>query len=512
MIRFRGNSIQKKLTWMSMLASSSAMLLACAAFVLFEIVTFRTGMVRVLGIRAQIIGSNSVSSLMFFDPRSAEATLAALKADPHTISAGLYDRDGKLFASYRRERSSPYPALPQVVHALNSSYQFDKRQLLLFRDIVFEGERLGTVYIQSDLEEVHARLVEFALIGAGVLIASLVLAFLLSAKLQKPISETVLHLAATARRISSHKDYSVRATPSGSGDELALLTVTFNEMLSQIQQHDETLERERREVEMRVQERTAELQAANKELEAFTYSVSHDLRAPLRHIDGFSKLLVEEHGAELSEDARTYLGYVREGTREMSQLVDDLLNLARVGRKALTIHATGLNALVGEVIAGLKTANPARAIEWRIEPLPSIDCDPSLMKQVFVNLLSNAVKYTRPREVAVIEVGVTRQTEQSVIFVRDNGVGFNMKHADKLFGVFQRLHRQENFEGTGVGLAIVHRIIQKHGGRVWAEAELDRGATFYLMVAATPEQGVEASRSAQREAIYDGKPNGYSLS
>jgi len=229
-----------------------------------------------------------------------------------------------------------------------------------------------------------------------------------------------------------------------------------------------------------VKKRTAELEAANTELEAFTYSVSHDLRAPLRHLDGFSRLLVEQHQAEMSPDAQEYVATIRDSAIQMGMLIDDLLNLAHVGRRQLDVQVTGLNSLVEEVRAELKGSNPDRLIEWKVETLPFVECDPGLMKQVFANLLSNAVKYSRPRKPAVIEVGVTDRDGARAVFVRDNGVGFSMKYANKLFGVFQRLHRSEDFEGTGVGLATVQRIIHKHGGRVWAEAELNKGAAFYF--------------------------------
>ncbi len=229
-----------------------------------------------------------------------------------------------------------------------------------------------------------------------------------------------------------------------------------------------------------LQEQTAELEATNKELEAFTYSVSHDLRAPLRHIDGFSKLLAEVDGGNLSEEGKEYLKLICDGTREMGDLVDDLLNLARIGRSGLSTQVTGINVLVDEVVRDLKRANPDRAIDWKIDTLPFVDCDPGLMKQVLINLLSNAVKFTRPRNPAVIEIGSAGTTGGPVVFIRDNGVGFGMKNASKLFGVFQRLHRPEEFEGTGIGLAIVERIMRKHEGRVWAEAEVDHGATFYI--------------------------------
>src|SRR5216684_3268577 len=243
-------------------------------------------------------------------------------------------------------------------------------------------------------------------------------------------------------------------------------------------------EQEIKELNEDLSRRAAELETLNKELEAFTYSVAHDLRAPLRHIDGFSKILLEDFGSQLDPLAQKHLQRINESTRHMGHLVDDLLNLARVGRQPVQLQITGLNGLVEEVLGDLETETRDRQIDWQIGRLPFVECDPGLMKQVLANLLSNAVKYTRPRELAVIQVGQREVDGQPVIFIRDNGVGFNMKYADKLFGVFQRLHRKEDFEGTGVGLATIQRIIQKHGGRVWAEAELDKGATFFFTLGA----------------------------
>jgi PAS domain S-box-containing protein len=235
----------------------------------------------------------------------------------------------------------------------------------------------------------------------------------------------------------------------------------------------------------------AELAATNKELEAFTYSASHDLRAPLRHMDGYSKILMEEFGAQLDSDAQHCLQRIQKGAQQMGRLVDDLLNLGRMGRQAVSPQPTALKSLVLEVLTGLKPETPDREIEWRIGDLPVVECDPGLMKLVFANLLSNAIKFTRPQKHTIIEVGQMTAEGQPVIFVRDNGIGFNMRYVDKLFGIFQRLHRQEEFEGTGVGLANVQRIIQKHGGRVWAEAEPYKGATFYFTVAGPAAQEPE---------------------
>jgi len=243
---------------------------------------------------------------------------------------------------------------------------------------------------------------------------------------------------------------------------------------------EEEIRRLNEELEARVRQRTAELEAANRELEAFTYSVAHDLRAPLRHIDGFSKLLLDEHHEQLSAPAQHYLTRIRDATQRMGQLVDELLNLSRVGRQELRCQIVGLNSQVDEVRRELEPEMEGREIDWKIGQLPFVECDPALMRQVFANLLSNALKFTRPRERAIIEVGTMTREGQDVVFVRDNGVGFNMKYADKLFGIFQRLHRQEDFEGTGVGLATVQRIVHKHGGLTWAEGELGKGATFFF--------------------------------
>lgn len=234
------------------------------------------------------------------------------------------------------------------------------------------------------------------------------------------------------------------------------------------------------ELEQRVRQRTAQLEAANRELEAFSYSVSHDLRAPLRHISGFTKILVEDFGPTLPAEAQHHLERIEQGARRMGQLVDELLNLTRVGRQTLTMQGTGLNSVVHDVVTMLEPEMQGRKVEWKIADLPIVECDPILIRQVFQNLIGNALKYSRPRAHALIEIGHCEHEGKPAIFIRDNGVGFNMKYADKLFGVFQRLHRAEEFEGTGVGLATVQRIVQKHGGRVWAEAELDRGATFYF--------------------------------
>ncbi len=236
------------------------------------------------------------------------------------------------------------------------------------------------------------------------------------------------------------------------------------------------------ELEERVRNRTAELTSANEELEIFTYSVAHDLRAPLRHIEAFSKILSEGLDVKTSPDTQLCLDSIRRGTARMAQLVDDLLKLAQITRLELALQPTALVPLVESLIHNLKSETEGRAIKWQIHPLPVLEVDPGLIKQVFSVLISNAVKFSRTRATALIEVGCLSDESHVVLFVRDNGVGFDMAYADKLFGVFQRLHHADQFEGTGVGLAAAERIVRRHGGRIWAEASIDQGATFYFTI------------------------------
>ncbi len=250
------------------------------------------------------------------------------------------------------------------------------------------------------------------------------------------------------------------------------------------------------ELDRRVQQRTAELAASVEELEAFTYSVSHDLRAPLRHMAGFSKILIEDFSAILPAAAHRHLERIAEGTTRMGTLVDELLNLSRVQRQAANIRITSLNELISEVIAILQPETTGRQIDWKIADLPPTECDPTLVRQVFQNLLANALKFSRTRAQAVIEVGQTVNRGRAAIFVRDNGVGFDMKYADRLFGVFQRLHQADEFEGTGIGLATVQRIIKKHGGEIWVEAVPDKGATLYFTLSSRQKTETDVSTAA----------------
>src|SRR5437773_1505576 len=237
---------------------------------------------------------------------------------------------------------------------------------------------------------------------------------------------------------------------------------------------------EQRRAEAAIEKYNEQLEAANKELEAFSYSVSHDLRAPLRAIDGFSRILLEDHAPTLTPEAQHYLNVVRKNSQRMGLLIDDLLAFSRLSRQPLNKQPVRPADLVRQCVDELRAEQQGRRVEIAIGDLPACQADPALLKHVWMNLMSNALKYTRKQEMAVIEVGSREQSGACVYFVKDNGVGFDMQYADKLFGVFQRLHRPEDYEGTGVGLAIVQRVIHRHGGRVCAEAAVNKGATFYF--------------------------------
>jgi light-regulated signal transduction histidine kinase (bacteriophytochrome) len=259
-------------------------------------------------------------------------------------------------------------------------------------------------------------------------------------------------------------------------DRLQILNLLLSTYDAAIQRNKE-LNRSQEELKLL----NSRLDAVNKELESFSYSVSHDLRAPLRYINGYVEMLAADIHDQVGEEPRRFMKVIADASKQMGQLIDDLLEFSRMGRVEMRELQVDMNALVLEVRSALEAEIQERNIEWKIPRLPAVTGDPALLRQALSNLLGNSVKYSRNRDPAVIEMGLAgEEAGRIVFFVRDNGAGFDMKYAGKLFGVFQRLHRQEEFEGTGVGLANVERVITRHGGRVWAEAAPDKGATFYF--------------------------------
>jgi signal transduction histidine kinase len=474
--------IQRKLMAVILLTSAVVLLLTCTAFIAYEVLTFRNATVRQLAILGQVIASNSTAALAFDNSADATEILAALKAERYIVAAGLYDANGRLFSTYPADLAvTAFPAAPR-----GQGHRFAPKHLDVFQPVVQGEKRLGTLYLKFDIAAMYQR---FRLYGGIVLLViagSFLVAYLLSQALQRQISGPILALAETAKAVSDRRDYSVRAARYGK-DELGLLTAAFNQMLTQIQEQHQALRASEaslrelsQELEQRVIDRTEQLEAVNRELESFCYSVSHDLRAPLRAIDGFSMILMKSFGDNLGAEAHHYLGRVREGSQHMGRLIDDLLKLSRTTRSELKMTTVNLSELASLVANDLTESEPERRVTFRIAPGLVVRADATLMRVMLENLLGNAWKFSRKRLDPLIEVGAATDADRIAYFVRDNGAGFDMKYVDKLFGPFQRLHSVSEFEGTGVGLANVQRIIVRHGGRVWAESIVDHGATFYF--------------------------------
>ena len=501
-------TIPQRLLLATTLATSSALLIAGTTLALLE---DRQSMRDLLTRRitdAEIIGLHSATALLFDQAASAEATLAVFRLKPDVENACIYTPDRRLFADYvaRDIRCAPSPTLAAPGHRQSD------RGLVVTRPIVVRGEQAGTVVIESNFDELTQRSRRIFWSGLAVSCLAFAIGLLISWRYQRTLSRPLLELARTAQVVSDRKDYAMRVQGTAPG-EIGVLIDKFNEMLGQIEARDRELLTVQAGLEERVQQRTEELRlellvreqaegevrrlnaaleqqleevtALNSEIESFSYSVSHDLRAPLRHVSGFVELLRTRAGSALDETGQRYLGVIANGASQMGRLIDDLLAFSRMSRSELTQGDISLDDLVAEAKQEAEREAGGREIEWVfLNPLPTVKGDRSLLHVVFGNLFSNAVKYTSRAAKARIEVGWTPAKDGLVAaFVRDNGVGFDMKYAGKLFGVFQRLHRADEFEGTGIGLATVRRIVNRHGGEAWADSEVGRGSTFYISLA-----------------------------
>ena len=468
--------IQRKLMIIILVTSVLVMVVMRLAFFTYEYVTFRKTTVEQLSILGRIVASNSTAALAFENTDDAAEILAALKASDHITAAVLYDGDGRIFSRYPASLADrDIPRNPGAV-----GDRFENGALIAVTPVIQAGKRLGTLYLQFDSAGMmNAWLIGSLKLAVSIMAVVLLLAVLVSRALQRQISQPILQLAGTAKIVSERRDYSVRAVKHGA-DEIGQLTDAFNQMLAQIQGQDREIRSFNHELERRVAVRTVQLEAANKELEAFSYSVSHDLRAPLRHIDGYAQLLQKRLGEKLDETDRRYLTTIIGSTKGLGTLIDELLAFSRMSRTELRKSQVNTDAMVQEVVRDVQPDAMGRKIDWRIGALAEVKGDSAMLRQVWRNLLGNAVKYTRERDVAVIEISCETTATEQVFRVADNGAGFEMEYVAKLFGVFQRLHSTSEFEGTGIGLANVRRIIERHGGRTWAEGKVGVGAKFYF--------------------------------
>lgn len=474
-------SISDKFMRMTILVSGVALLLAYVSFLVYDLYSLRQELMNAMATEANIMGANSVTALLFDDKQAAENTLSALRNAPQVRAAVILRPDGTEFARYLRTTSIQFELTNHLDPGETQRYWTKGRDILLGSRIRFQGGQVGTVYLDAETGDVARRAERFGLISAGMLIICFAIALLATSAVRHLVTDPLTGLAETAQIVTRERDYSVRARIPPNSDELSFLVQSFNEMLEQIQARDRALEATRSDLERRVEERTAELSATNKELEAFSYSVAHDLRGPLQHINNIGFLL--QHTSEgLNEEGRMLVDRLLQGSGRMSVLIDDLLNLSRASSHPLHRTLIDLSHIAGAVAARLQADNKERHVRFIIAKGARVFADDGLMQVVLDNLLGNAWKYTSKTESAEIEFGYTEEESGTVYFVRDNGAGFNPRYADRLFRPFQRLHSQSEFTGTGVGLATAYRIITRHGGKIWATGNVDQGATFFFSV------------------------------
>jgi len=405
----------------------------------------------------------------------------------------VLDRQGRV-AGHTRPREHPL----LTPYSLPDGWQPDDERvrirwqeappgLLLQAPIPYGDEVLGVVLLDLDTSPLQAYLQQFsrrALVYQALMLAViLLLAVWFGRWLARPVREAVEQLDRLGSgRVSlpglREREDEFRALGEAieaADQRIAQDRATLQQQRTELEAHSERLE-------ARVQARTRDLEEANRELAAFSYSVSHDLRSPLRAVDGFAQALTEECGTTLNDEGRHYLERIRAGVQRMGSLIDDMLILSQVSRRDLQLEDVDLSLLAGEIRNELQASDPARNVNWRIQPGVIVKGDRKLLAMLMRNLLENAWKYTGRTENAEIAFGREIRKGEAVCYVQDNGAGFDMQYAEKLFGVFQRLHRDSEFPGTGVGLAIVERVLRRHGGRIWAESEVGKGATFRFVV------------------------------
>jgi len=505
-------SISRKILAVKLATTFAAVLLAIAAMIGYDLRLYHESWIDDIATQADLLGQATAPALSFDDARVGRENLALLRYRPAILAAAIYDARGRLFATFAREGQDEFPPLPEA-----NGIRVEGNELIVYRRIVGNREILGTVYMRAEYQ-LFARLLGYLGIAALVTLLAMGAAVLFSRWVHKVLVRPVLAITRLATEVTDKRNLALRADKL-TDDEIGLLSESFNTMLAEIERTTRELEASNREaalelterrraeeeirrlnaeLETRVAQRTTELQSANSELEAFCYSVSHDLRAPLRSIDGFSQALLQDFPKEVPEEAQRYLGRIRASTQRMGQLIEDLLNLSKVSRGELARREVDISEIARQVIADLQQREPQRNVEVSVWDGMQAHADARLLRAALENLIGNAWKFSGKAEHARVEVGCLRDGDDAIFYVRDNGAGFDMRYAGKLFGAFQRLHSANEYQGTGIGLATVQRIVHRHGGRIWADGKPGKGAAFFFTLA--PGQGRVAETASKEVA------------
>lgn len=478
--------VKQQLILMICTISFISLLMASTAFVLYDRYAYKQHLIHEVTILARIIASRSATAVAYSDVFQARENLDSLGIDATLVSACIKSENGRLVAMYSREHyQSPELAgneIPGVVCLADEDFisRFEGGYLDLIQPVLWdETQKIGQLHLRVSLVELDRRFTAFTVVMLLIVLMVSMVAIGLSSKIQAFVSAPLFALTQTANTINRFKDYSLRAYTDRE-DELGQLVRAFNGMLDTIELQNRALLHANEHLEDEVHARTSELRATNRELEAFTYSVSHDLRSPLRSIDGFSAALLEDCGEQLDTVGRDYISRIRAASQRMGNLIDSLLHLSRVSRQDMNLTSLDLAQLANEIVDSLRSSQPERQVEFVCPDSLMCEGDRDLLRIVLENLLENAWKYTGKTAQPRVELGAYNRDGEIVYCIRDNGAGFDMKYVDKLFGPFQRLHRDQEFEGLGIGLATVARIIHRHGGEIWAEGQVDEGAAFYF--------------------------------